>query len=46
MNKFKRLGWVGVIFFAFFLCVSLHQAQSAEATSSLNCDCGDRRGRG
>jgi Protein of unknown function (DUF1551). len=35
MNKFKRFSWVGVIFLAVFLCVSLPQAQSAEATIPL-----------
>lgn len=34
MNKFKRLGWVSFIFLAFFLLVSLPQAQSAEATGN------------
>jgi Protein of unknown function (DUF1551). len=34
MNKFKRFSWFGVIFLAVFLCVSLPQAQSADAPAA------------
>ena len=34
MNKFKKLGWVGVIFFVLFLMVSLPQAKSDDAATA------------